>query len=381
MSENSAPAGIGWQAFLGVYGAASVAVTFFALTPVATLVIVKEIDPVTAGLLRIVLAAPIAIAILRRYRLKAPRGFPQIRCLVISAFGAFVGFPIFFSLGMERTSAAHAAVCMAPIPLVTGLIDLLVARTWPRWTWVCGTGLAMTAVVVMESLRMPLSTHSASRIGDFFVLASVACVAVGFVAGGRLALSTDSWTATFWSIAVAGVVLLPWLVQRSLAVPWPAVSFSGWLAVVLLAGGSTIVAYVALFHALARGGVALVAPVLFVQPVLTLIFAAALLDEPITKSIAILIGVILLGIGLTRIDTAKLYPTAADTWRMIARWTSGLSIDFRDHQYFVALTRDEFERAARDMGMTRAELAAALRRKDVPIPQKDVPSSTEPVMQ
>ena len=366
MNENSIPRRIGWQASLEVYGATLVAVTFFALTPVATYVIASETGSVTAALLRIVLAAAIALAVLLRYRPKAPRGFRQIRYLVISAFGAFVGFPIFFSLGLERTSAVHAAVCMAPMGLVTGLIDLVIARTWPRWPWICGTGLAMTAVVTMESLRMPPLIGSPSRIGDILVLISVACAAGGFVAGGRLARSTGSWSGTFWSIAVAGIVLLPWLVQRVLTMPWPAVSPSGWLAVLLLAGGSTVVAYGALFHALARGGVALVAPVLFLQPVLALIFAAGLIDEPVTKGIAILTGTVLLGIALTRIDTARPYPMAANIWRAIARRIPRRSICLRDHMYFLALTRDEFERAARDVGLTRAELAAALSREDRP---------------
>ncbi len=88
-----------------------------------------------------------------------------------------------------------------------------------------------------------------------------------------------------------------------------------------------------------------------------------------------------LGIGLTRIDTARPYPTAADTWRAMARRMSGRPIQFRDHQYFVALTSGEFERAARIFGVTRAEIAAALWREGVPLPHKEVPSPPEPGMQ
>jgi drug/metabolite transporter (DMT)-like permease len=283
-----------------VFGAAFITITLFALTPITTRFVVAHVDAMTVGLSRTVLAVPVAAAILFAFRLRPPAGFRQWRLLAVSAGGGFVGFPILFSLGAQRTSAAHACLCMAAIPLFTALTGMLVEGKRPRLGWILGAGIAMFGEASLVSIRDPLLSQPYSVTGDGLVLASAVSVACSFVAGSRLTAQTDSWSATFWSVALAGAMLSPWFVVRAAAVNWPDLTLLDWAALAHLSIGASVIGWVAWFYALARGGVARVAALQFLQPVLSLIFAASMLAESITPLVTLVAGTILVGLALAR---------------------------------------------------------------------------------
>jgi drug/metabolite transporter (DMT)-like permease len=286
-----------------IVAAAMVTIILFGLTPITTRLLADALDGFSLGLLRVVAVGPVGAVLLLMRRRPPPRGRILLGLLAISTAGSFIGFPILFSLGTARTSATHAALCMATIPLITASIGLVLGRRPPGANWVLGTLIAIIGEIGLVLSRNANPVHGASLTGDLLVLASCVCVAAGFVAGGRLALATDTWTATFWSMTAASIGLAPLFATSLVSVPWNSFDLNDWLAVLHLTAG-VAVGYMTWFFALGHGGVSRVAVLQFVQPVLSLIYAAELLGEAITLPTILAGSGILLGVAIARGRTA-----------------------------------------------------------------------------
>ena len=90
---------------------------------------------------------------------------------------------------------------------------------------------------------------------------------------------------------------------------WAEVGPGGWAAIFYLSLGSTVLAYIAWYWALDRGGLVRIATWQFAQPIVTVALAALLLDEPLTPPLLLAGAIILLGIRLARRGTRRNAPT------------------------------------------------------------------------
>lgn len=102
------------------------------------------------------------------------------------------------------------------------------------------------------------------------------------------------------ALSLGGVVLLPVLALRFDATNWPTVTAIGWGATAYLALFVTILAYVAWYWALARGGTARVGSVQFAQPVVALAAAVTAMGEVFTPPLALATVAILAGIAIAQ---------------------------------------------------------------------------------
>jgi len=143
-------------------------------------------------------------------------------------------------------------------------------------------------------------SQSVSIVGDLLVLAAASSNAIGFVAGSQLTARTDSWTATFWGVLIAGLVLAPALWLDADLVMWERLDLTTWIALGHLALGATVIGYMAWFYALARGGLARVSVLQFLQPIFTVIFAGVLLGERLTAAELVMGATILIGVIVAR---------------------------------------------------------------------------------
>jgi hypothetical protein len=105
--------------------------------------------------------------------------------------------------------------------------------------------------------------------------------------------------------------------------------------------GATILACVAWSFALARGGIARVAPLQFAQPVLALIFAAALLGERVSFA-SILCGItILAGVVIAWRNASAAEPTDGSAWSRETPSGAGLTanaVHARKRSFFLLAT-------------------------------------------
>ncbi len=280
--------------------AAAAAIVIWGGTPIVTKIAVAQVDPLVVGMLRTLLAAAVIAPIAFLGRIARPRTAAEIGLLAASAIGGFIVFPVLFSLGQRHTSASHAALILATLPLFTGLFAAIIERRMPGPRWWLGAAVAIGGEVLLVGLRFGFEGSDAGLEGDLLIVASCVAASMGYVAGGRLSRSLGTWPTTLWGITAAGLVLLPALPFAARDVAWAAVSAASWASIGYLAFLSTILGYVAWYWALGRGGIARIGITQFAQPVVSLALAVAILGEAMTLPLAATAACIVAGIWIAQ---------------------------------------------------------------------------------
>ncbi len=284
-----------------VLAAALAVVVIWGGTPIVTKLAVAEVPPTLVGLLRTVLALPLALLLLFGGGLARPAG-RQWALAVLSGLGGFALFPILFSLGQARTTGAHGGLILAALPVITGLVAAAAARHWPAGRWVLGAAIALSGEVVLMGFGGDLlgrgTPSEATLAGDALVLLSACACGSGYVAGAHLARYIGARAATLWSLGLAGLALLPFTLWQAAAVDWAQLSAVTWSSLLYLAVLSSIVAYVLWFWALDVGGIARVATAQVLQPVVTLVLATLILSETISAELVLATLIILAGVAI-----------------------------------------------------------------------------------
>jgi drug/metabolite transporter (DMT)-like permease len=259
-----------WLGFAGV--------AIFALTlPMTRLAVGTPDAPLMSGafiaLGRAAVATVLSVVFLLMTRAPWPRRQDWFPLLVTSA-GVVFGFPLFTSVAMRYVEAVHASVIVGVLPLATALVGALLHRQRPSLGfWVCaalGT-LLVVAFAVMRS-GQGLSLHFA----DLLLLAAMACAAVGYAYGGRLAQTMRAEHVICWALVIAWPVTLPMALWTQPQAPVPA---SAWAGFAYVAVFSMWIGFFAWYRGLALGGTVRVSQVQLVQPFLSMMFAMPLLGE------------------------------------------------------------------------------------------------------
>ncbi len=291
-----------------VLAAVGLSVFIWAATPLVTKIAVGGLYPLAVGVWRTLLGALGAIPFVILGRLRLPVSGPGRAWLLVSALGGFVAFPILFSLGLGRTSAGHGALLLGVLPVLTGLFAALVERRLPGRSWALGCVLAVLGTAVLVGARFGLGAGEpgmeahgrATWQGDVLVLLSAMAASTGYVAGALAAREAGTWAVTFWGLIIGAAVLLPFVpAVVSLDSLWNAsgpIVFS----IAYLAAGSSILAYAAWYWALGMGGIGHTGVTQFIQPLIGLVLAVAILNEELTWPMAVAAGAILGGVALAR---------------------------------------------------------------------------------
>jgi drug/metabolite transporter (DMT)-like permease len=278
-----------------ILSAAIAAILIWGATAVVTKVAVGAMDPIAVGILRTVIAVPLALPVILLRRLAPPRG-RQIFLVAVTAATGLIGFPLLFTVGIDRTSAAHGALVLAVLPLFTGFFAALVERTLPPRRWWIGCAVALAGEIILMTGRTDLDSGGASLIGDGLVIGAAVFASLSYVAGARLEQAGyGSWGTTFWGAFGAGIILAPVLFMLP-DHSWMEADVGTWAGVLYLAAGSTILAYIAWYWALGKGGIGRIGIIQFLQPVVGVTLAVFLLGDPLTVplsmgAVAILGGV------------------------------------------------------------------------------------------
>jgi drug/metabolite transporter (DMT)-like permease len=292
---------------ISIFSAAALAISLFALTPVTARISAAQLDAIDVGLLRVTVAGLIAAPVLIIFRLRPPQLQLDWMLLTFSAFGTFAAFPVLFVLGTQRTSAAHAALIMAAMPLFTLAIASGLDRRMPTRLCFVGIILALIGEAELVFLRDYSVETQESAAGDLLVLCSCILCASGSATGARVTMNMNSWAATFWSMVLAAIALGPIAFVRLSAVQWAGIPPVALLALLHFTVGAGVFAFVAWFWSLARGGIGRIAVLQFMQPVLGVLFAWALLHDRLTPMIIICGSLIVTGVITAWAGSATIY--------------------------------------------------------------------------
>ncbi|WP_396667694.1 DMT family transporter [Microbacterium sp. R86528] len=259
-----------WWGLLGV--------TAFSFTLPFTRVAGESLPALFIGSGRAVVAALLATIALLLTRQRAPTRAQWARLAVVAA-GVVVGFPMFTSFALTTTSASHAAVVIALLPAATAVAAVLRTKERPTRSFWLFAGLGALAAVGFAALQsggVPRLTWS-----DLLLFGAVIAAAVGYAEGGLLARELGSWQTVSWALVLASPLMI---VLTLTSVPQQAFSATPvqWLAFAYLAVVSMFLGFFAWYRGLALGPMAQVSQVQLVQPVMSIAWAAMLLQEQLS---------------------------------------------------------------------------------------------------
>ena len=117
---------------------------------------------------------------------------------------------VLFTIGVSMTSANHASMILAGLPVFTGAIAMAWDRVVPKRLWWAGCAVALAGEFVLITSQGPGGGAQASVAGDLVVLASNLFASLGYVAGGRLQRAGyPSSGTTFYGAALFALLLAP----------------------------------------------------------------------------------------------------------------------------------------------------------------------------
>jgi drug/metabolite transporter (DMT)-like permease len=272
-------------------------VLFWGLSFVSSKTILNTgVPPMTMVCLRFLVATAILNIFLRRLDPAARLRRKDILPLAVSGvFGVTIYF-FFESRGIRLTSASHASLIIAVIPVITVLVEAALFRTRVRMRAVAGIVLSVVGVVFVVGRPGAAAAGPVSIVGDLFMFGACLSWVVYIILSKNLHERLSEIAITAYQ-SLFGTALL---------IPLALLEMHRWVPITLAAGLN--LAYLAIFcsalsnflyvFALSRLGPIAVSPYVNLIPVVGVLGGVVLLGETIVWSqvlggVVILSGVIL----------------------------------------------------------------------------------------
>jgi drug/metabolite transporter (DMT)-like permease len=225
---------------------------------------------------------------------------PQMLRLLVVVGGVVIGFPAFTGLALRHAPAGRSAVVTGLLPAATAGMAVLRARERPPrafWGW---AGLGFVAVAWLALAR----SHGHVSAADLLLLGAVLTGALGYTEGGMLARELGGWQTICWALVLALPVTTTtaFLARTAIA---SHVKTSAWVGFAYLSVVSMFLGFFAWYGALALGSIARVSQVQLLQPSLSLLWAALLLNEPLDRITMIVAAIVLLAVVGSRRATSR----------------------------------------------------------------------------
>ena len=251
-------------------------VVAFGLTLPATRFIVPYFDPIFIGLGRAVIASVIAAFILIATKQSKPTKHQLIQ-LSIVALGVVLGFPVLTAWAMETVPASHGGVVLGILPLATAVAAVIVSKEKPSvGFWIFS--LIGSIVVVTYSL---LQGFGSFKLGDLLLVGAIISAGLGYALGGKLSKELGGWQVICWALVISfPFIIFPAWMQA------PEEDFSNLplnvlLSFLYLALVSQLFGFFLWNKGLALGGIARVSQTQLMQPFVTLLASAFLINETV----------------------------------------------------------------------------------------------------
>jgi len=282
------------QAFLE----ATFAVVVWGASFVATKIALREVSPATVVWLRFSMGTVIlwlAVFFRRQY---APLSFKELGYIALLGFLGITFHQWLQATGLLTVQATTTAWIVATTPVFMAILGWLMLREKLLAGQILGIGLATIGVLLLVS-RGNLSTLWQGNFGtkgDFLILISAINWAVFSVLSRR---GLKQYPATLMMAYVMGFGWLfntIWLFAGPGLIEIPQLEPPGWIGIIFLGLFCSGLAYIFWYDALQVLSVAQTGAFLYIEPFITLIVAAVLINEVITPislfgGVLILIGV------------------------------------------------------------------------------------------
>lgn len=263
------------------------------------------VPPLTMVALRFLLTSAVLGALLR---LREPRARVPRQAALPLALSGLVGIALYFffeSRGIRLTSASHASLIIATIPVFTLAVESLVWRV--RIRWLAAVGIALSVVGTFLLVR---GSAAAGTLGGDLMMFGACLSWVAYNMLSRdLHRSLSDLAITAWQAIVGTAVLA--LVALTEYRQWVPLTLPVILNLVFLAVLSSAVGNFLYVYGLSRLGPSVVTPFLNLIPVVSAVGGVALLGERLDAWQLAGGAVIVAGVVLVRLRAGDAAAAAA----------------------------------------------------------------------
>jgi len=266
---------------------------------IAIRILVRDASPYTVTLLRFVLTTAGLLVTLALVRPEKRRLEPRDRgALVLIAVTGVGVYHLALNYGEQYVSASVAALIVASFPVMVAIgsrlvLDERITRT--KWT---GIGLALLGVVILVLWGTPGAELSIEFGAAVTALAPLAWT-VYTIAGKPLVAKYGALRLTTWAMGLGTLLVTPFAIGPTLA-DLPGLSLSDWGWLAFLAFLCSTYAYTIWLYALDVLEASELAVWIYLVPLLSLVWAAVVLDETPTAYALIGGAMVLGGVILTQ---------------------------------------------------------------------------------
>lgn len=281
---------------------AFLAIAFWGASFVATKVVLREISPLTVIVLRFGLGAGVLlVAIVWRRQVTAvnPSDLPWLALL---GFNGITVHQLLQANGLVTTTATNSGWIVALTPIFTALLARLLVREPFGPLRVLGLGLALLgALLVISRGHLADGLIGMLRVatpGDGLMLLSSPNWALFTVLSKRVMGKYPPALMVTYVLGLGWLMVLPLFAMQGGWAQIPHLSTAGWAGVAFLGLACSGLAYIFWYDALGEAGASQVASFLYLEPIVTVIVAAALIGETVTWATLAGGAIILLGVWM-----------------------------------------------------------------------------------
>ena len=273
---------------LGILGVIS-----FGLTLPATRFIIPYFEPIFIGLGRAVIASVVAAILLIITKQSRPNRY-QFYQLIAVASGVVIGFPIFSAWAMQTVPASHGGVVLGVLPLATAVTAAVISNEKPSvGFWICG--LAGSAIVILYAL---VEGFGSFQFGDLLLIGAIVSAAMGYALGGKLSKELGGWQVICWALVISFpfIVVPAWLQVPQINLD--SLPLSVLLSFLYLALVSQLFGFFLWNKGLALGGISRVSQTQLLQPFITLVASASLINETVDLQTIVFAVLVIVTVGI-----------------------------------------------------------------------------------
>ena len=269
----------------------------FAATPLFAKITLREIDPLTVGVLRFGTSAIILNIFLA---LQGKRIIPPKKYWLPIIFLGFLAIPAnqgCFLFGLQFTSPGHSALLYSMTPLFALLLAIPLLKERLTALKAIGMLIALGGVLIVL-LDRNITTEPDFVIGDLIITAGVITWALFTVRGKPLVQEIGSVAAITTTMTAGAILFLPLGIYNTVTFDYSGVSSQAWIGLAFITFITSAVAYPMWYWALKYMEASKLTVFIFLQPVLASIMSYIFLSEELTThfvsgGIIVIAGVIL----------------------------------------------------------------------------------------
>jgi len=286
-----------------IYGALVLVQLIFGLHYLTTSLIVDRIDAFEWTAIRILLAGILMVILYRKRILNFPKGKEWNFLIILSILGIILNTAL-FTKGLELTTPAHASLLSCMIPVMTLIFAWIFGYERMNRYKSLSLIIAMSGALILLGID-DLEISSDLFIGDILVFINFTCFGLFLVLSKSMIEHHSPLGLTVLVMSIGAVLLLPFSVKGIyinhdswMSQPWwiyGAAFYSVFFA--------TVVTYSLNYYAMSHVDSSKVALFIYLQPVVAGTLSVSLGLDEITPRLLLSSFLILVGLGLSTIET------------------------------------------------------------------------------